>query len=73
MARGKADGGALKRLPDSSDKPIECEFDIAYVDGEYGRHLADDQVDAILEVLEWFNRPPEQPATTKNRRNSRPG
>jgi hypothetical protein len=52
---------------------MEYEFDIAYVDGEYGRRLAIEQVDAILEVMEWFNRSPEQPTTTKTRRTSRPG
>jgi hypothetical protein len=38
-------------------------FDIAIVDGERGRRLATNQVDSILEVVEWFGRQAPPPTT----------
>jgi hypothetical protein len=35
---------------------LELNFDITIVGGAAGRRLATEQVDAILEVVEWFTR-----------------
>ena len=54
--------GSTKRAlagPSNIDQSaLELNFDITIVGGAAGRRLATEQVDAILEVVEWFTRRP---------------
>jgi hypothetical protein len=46
----------------STPRELEFDYEITIVDGERGRRLAATQAAAILEVLEWFQRPTEPPS-----------
>jgi hypothetical protein len=44
---------------DSGGRPFNYEFEIETVNGDHARMLEQQQVAAILEVIEWFSRPKE--------------